>query len=571
MSVRRWVTAILCGAGLAVAGQAALAAGAGELSAEQQARIDAVFADYTSSTPGCALGVMRNGAMLYSHGYGMADLERKLPITAASVFDIGSVSKQFTAASVVLLAQDGKLSLDDDVRKYVPELPDFGTPVTINHLIWHTSGWRDYIALQTLGGIQLDQASDDAQTLAILARQKQLNFAPGLRWEYSNTGYFLLAVIVERVAGEPLAAFAAKRIFAPLGMTSTLIRNHYAMLIPNRALGYAADEQQQGKFNLSFSNWEQTGDGAVQISVQDMLKWDENYYQPKVGGRSFVEEMHRVGHRNDSKPVGYARGLSIDKYRGLQRVQHGGSWIGYRAMYERFPEQHTSIALFCNSDDAKPTPLAERVADIVLAGVFTEKSVAEQAAATQAKQAGKSGKPADHGRFIGSYFDADSNSVFSIVAAEGALALQAMGATLPLAATGPSQFAIPEFGATVGFTGKGQQPAEQLTLSFGEEPIRATRFVPAQPGAGELPSYAGTFYSSELDVAWPVVMLEGKLAIRMPTRKFESELEPLTPAMADAFTSKGHFLRFTRDASGAVTGFDLSTSRMKDIRFDLQR
>lgn len=568
MSVRRGVAAVLCGAGLAVAGQAALAAGAGELSAGQKTKIDAVFAEYTASTPGCALGVMRNGAMLYSQGYGMADLERKLPITPASVFDIGSVSKQFSAAAVVLLAQDGKLSLDDDVRKYVPELPDFGTSVTINNLIWHTSGWRDYVGLQTLGGIQLDQASGDAETLAVLARQKQLNFKPGSRWEYSNTGYFLLAVIVERVAGEPLAAFAAKRIFEPLGMTSTLIRNHYAMLIPNRALGYAPDEQQQGKFNLSFSNWEQTGDGAVQISVQDMLKWDENYYQAKVGGRSFVEEMHRIGHLDDAKPTGYARGLFIDKYRGLHRVQHGGSWIGYRAMYERFPEQHASIAVFCNSDDAKPTPLADHVADIVLADAFTEKSVAEQAAATQAKQAGKL---ADHSRFVGSYFDTDSNSVFSIVEAEGALALQAMGATLPLTAAGPSQFVIPAFGAKVSFAGKGKQPAEQLTFSFGDEPMRATRFVPAQPGAGELPSYAGTFYSSELDVTWPVVMHEGKLALQMPKRKFVTELEPLTPAMADAFTSKGDFLRFTRDAAGAVTGFNLSTSRMKDIRFDLQR
>ena len=288
------IAATMCCIGpAALAADAVNGSGTEAVSAADIAKIDALFAQYDKpSSPGCALGVMRNGRLAYARGYGMADIERKVPITPASLFDIASTSKQFSAAAVVLLALDGKLSLSDDVRKYVPELPDYGAPITIDHLLHHTSGLRDYIGLLSLAGIAYDQISTDEQTLAILARQRQLNFPTGTRHEYSNTGYFLLSVIVQRVSGQPMAKFSRERIFEPLGMTSTRIRDDYAMLIPGRALGYAPAED--GTFKLAIVNWQQTGDGAVQLSIEDALKWDENFYQPKLGGAAFVERLQET-------------------------------------------------------------------------------------------------------------------------------------------------------------------------------------------------------------------------------------------------------------------------------------
>ena len=350
------------------------------MSAADRARIDAVFADQNKPhVPGCALGVMRNGALAYGRGYGWADLERNVPITTASLFDIGSTSKQFAAASIALLVAEHKLSYSDDVRKYIPELPDYsagGAPITIDNLMRHTSGLRDYTGLLVLAGHTLEEATTDSQALARIVRQRHLNFPTGSKFEYSNTGYFLLSVIVQRVTGKPLADFARERIFLPLGMTHTRYRNHAAMLIPNRALGYAPDDS--GGFRNSMSNWEQTGDGAVQLSIDDALKWDENYYHPRVGGAQMVREMQTRGTLANGDSITYARGLFIGHYRGLRRMEHGGDWVGYHAAYSRFPDQHTSVMILCNSDGISPSELADKVSDIVLAKSFTEKGPSDR-------------------------------------------------------------------------------------------------------------------------------------------------------------------------------------------------
>jgi CubicO group peptidase (beta-lactamase class C family) len=255
---------------------------AGQTSAAERARIDAVFKAYDKPhVPGCALGVMQHGRLAYGRGYGWADLERNIPITTATLFDVGSTSKQFAAASISLLVQEHKLAYTDDIRKYIPEMPDYGAPITIDNLMRHTSGLRDYTGLLTLAGHTLEEATTDSQALASIVRQRHLNFPTGSKYEYSNTGYFLLSVIIQRVTGTPLADFARTRNFLPLGMKDTRYRNHAAMLIPNRALGYAPDDS--AGFRNSMSNWEQTGDGAVQQSFRVALAWVENFYHPRVG------------------------------------------------------------------------------------------------------------------------------------------------------------------------------------------------------------------------------------------------------------------------------------------------
>jgi CubicO group peptidase (beta-lactamase class C family) len=534
-----------------------------------RARVDSIFASYDKpDVPGCALGVFQNGRAAYARGYGAADLERHVPITSATLFDVGSTSKQFAAASLILLAEDGKLSLSDNVRKYIPELPDYGAPITIDHLLRHTSGLRDYAGLLALAGYSLEEVTTDSEALAIIVHQRHLNFPTGTRFSYSNTGYFLASVIVRRVSGKPLADFARERIFLPLGMTHTVYRNKAAMLIPGRALGYAPGDS--NRFRNSMSNWEQTGDGAVHLSVDDALAWDENFYHPRVGGPTLVAQLQARGTLSNGDSIDYARGLFIDHYRGLRRVQHGGDWIGYHAAFERFPDQHTSVVTLCNSDGIDPSALADRVADVVLGDAFPEKPHPSPAPTTTASVSG-TGRTLAPSQVVGSYFEATDQDLAQVQQKDGSLVLRISGAQFPLTASGPSTFAVTGVPATVEFLLDAHGAARALRLRVEtEDRPEAVLFTPVVPTAAERQQYVGSYYSPELDVTWSVVQEHGRLMLTGFKASSLVDLSgELEPAMRDAFgvNNGGAYIRFTRDARGRVTGFGLSASRMRDIRF----
>jgi CubicO group peptidase (beta-lactamase class C family) len=366
---RIWSLLAAGGLALSICG----AASANGLGDKTTAAVDEVFADLAKpGSPGCALGVYRDGKIIYARGYGLANLEENIPIRPASLFDIGSTSKQFTAASILLLEKQGKLSVNDDVRKYVPELPDYGQKVTILQLLNHTSGLRDYLTLMELAGINTDSVTTDEDALALITRQKALNFVPGSDWLYSNTGFFLLSVIVKRVSGRTLREFAAENIFSPLGMTHTQYRDDHTSVVPIRAMAYDPKEHADG-YVLSVSYFEQTGDGAVHTSVEDLQKWDENFYSAQIGGKEFLAELQEQGKLNSGKVLDYAKGLFIEDYRGLHTVSHGGAWGGYRAELLRFPQQHFSVACLCNLGSADPSKRADEVADIYLASSLKPK------------------------------------------------------------------------------------------------------------------------------------------------------------------------------------------------------
>jgi CubicO group peptidase (beta-lactamase class C family) len=328
--------------------------------------VDSIFADLEKfGSPGCALGVYRNGQIIYAKGYGLANIEQHVAITPKSVFDIASNSKQFSATSILLLEQRGKLSINDDVHKYIPELPDYGRPITILQLLNHTSGLRDYLSVMEYAGINTDSVTTDEDALAVIQRQKTLDFAPGSEHVYSNTGFFLLSVIIKRVTGKTLREFAAENIFRPLGMNHTEYRDDHTELVAERALAYEPKENGSG-FTLAISYFEQTGDGGVMISVEDLQKWDENFYSGQIGGKELLAKIQERGILNSGKVLEYAKGLYLQQYRGLRTVRHSGSWGGYRSELLRFPEQHFSVACLCNRGDSAPTRRAEQVADIYL-------------------------------------------------------------------------------------------------------------------------------------------------------------------------------------------------------------
>ncbi len=522
------------------------------LDAPQRKRVDAVFAQYDApNVPGCALGVFRDGAIAYARGYGMADLERNVRITPGSVFDVGSVSKQFAAAAIALLVEDRKVSFEDDVRKYVPELPRYGAPITIDELMWHTSGLRDYTDLLDLAGYGLEQATTDAQALSLITRQKHLEFPSGSQFEYSNTNYFLLSVIVKRVTGQTLAQFARRRIFAPLGMTHTLYRTDYAMLIPNRAMGYAPSGG--GRFKNSMSNWEQTGDGAVQISIDDAAKWDENFYTGRVGGQAMLRDLQTPGHLTNRTKLDYARGLFVGSYRGLRLISHGGAWIGYRAEFDRYPTVHTSVVVLCNSDAATPASLAQHVADIVL-----QRSLARVPIAAVARPSAQAPLPVRD--FAGAYFDETGGDVFHVTPSAHGIALDNGGASYPLTPAGRASFRLG--GTAIDFTLGKNGSATSMRIGSGAERVYAQKFVPASPTAAELAGASANYYSPELDVTWTLRAVGRTLRLEPSRYLTRDAAGVLHPQLRDTFTSDGGFLiRLTRDAAGAIDGFTLSSGR----------
>ncbi len=332
--------------------------------------VDSIFAPMSSTQgPGCAVGVTQNGVLTLARGYGMADLEHDAPITPDTRFYLASVSKQFTAMAVVLLAQDHRLSLDDSLRKWVPEVPSFATAITLRQLLHHTSGLRDYFTLLAVTGWPSDGPLTEQQFLSLVGRQKNLNFQPGDEYLYSNTGYALLAIVVRRASGQSLREFADARIFKPLGMTETMFRDDHTMLIPERALGY---QPSVAGYRLSQPEFDVVGDGGAYSTVEDLAKWDQNFTTGRVGGRAGIAEMERAGQLNDGQPIAYAFGLSIGELHGLKTFSHSGAYGGYRNEMLRIPAKHLSVITLCNTAGASST-LAEQVSRVFL-GVAAEKA-----------------------------------------------------------------------------------------------------------------------------------------------------------------------------------------------------
>ncbi len=531
-------------------------------------RIDAVFAriDRTDA-PGCALGVYRDGTMLYARGYGLADLERRVPITPASVFDLGSTSKQFAAATIVLLAQEGKLSLDDDVRRFIPELPEYERPITIRHLLHHTSGIRDYLGLLRLAGFRFDDVTTPDDALKAISRQRALNFAPGDEHLYSNSGYFLLSIIVERATGRSLRDEAHDRIFAPLGMSHTEYLGSYNDIIPDRAIGYAPAG---AGFEADMPRWLQLGDGAVWSTVEDLLKWDDNFRSGRVGGAAMRDTMLTRGRLTSGDTITYAVGLMHGTHRGLATVHHGGSWGGYLAQLLRFPEQRYAVAVLCNRADVDPDAFAHSVADIHLAGELEALPVAAVEAPSGVASEDTDTPVATRAlaTYAGTYRVPNTANMLKVVVVDGALtvteprrsALRAVSAdAFQILDVPGSARLVFEAGPTPG------DAAPHVTTWLGEERLERYERIelPVDAAAG-LDAFIGTFHSAELATSFRISRTGDGLRVNFRN----GSPMPLRRLSADEFAARGTTVLFTRDSGGPVTGFLLSQGRARGIRFD---
>jgi len=336
-----------------------------------QARVDRLFAQWDKpDSPGASLAVIKDGAVIYKRGYGQANLEFGIPNAPDTAFYLCSTSKQFTAMAIALLEEQGKLRLDDDIRKYVPEMPSYSRPITISHLIHHTSGLREYFTLWGMAGRNVADSITEEENLALLARQKSPNFTPGDQYSYNNSGYFLLSVIVKRVSGKSLRDFAAEHIFQPLGMNNSQYQDDRTILIPRRADSYLP--KAGGGFALGKTNFDLVGSGGIYTTVEDLAKWDQNFYHNKLGkgGPSLIARVLTKSRLNSGQEHFYAFGLGVNQYRGEQINDHSGSFIGYRTELLRFPEHRFSVIVLSNVPTAEADKLARVVADIWLADKF---------------------------------------------------------------------------------------------------------------------------------------------------------------------------------------------------------
>ena len=328
------------------------------------AAVDTIFSKWTTATPGCAVGVSIGGKPVLMKAYGMADLEHDVPNTPETVFESGSVAKQFTAMAIMLLAEDGRLSLDDEVRKHIPELPDYGVPLTIRHMLTHTSGLRDWGSIASIAGApRTSRAYTHAHVLDIMSRQKSLNFPPGTQWSYSNTGFNLAAIIVDRVSGMPFAEFSRRRIFEPLGMSRTKWRDNHQQIVKGRAIAYATAP---GGYQIEMPFENVHGNGGLLTTVGDLLKWNENFVKPVVGSARTIAEMTAAGKYSDGRLLDYGLGLYVRPLDGAANVYHSGSTAGYRAHLNRFPQQQVSVAVLCNGSDGNASNAANDVSRLYL-------------------------------------------------------------------------------------------------------------------------------------------------------------------------------------------------------------
>jgi CubicO group peptidase (beta-lactamase class C family) len=528
-------------------------------------KVDRIFAEWnTTSSPGCALAVVKDGHIIYEHGYGMANLELSVAITPQSVFDIGSVSKEITALAILLLVQDSKISLDADIRKYLPEMPDYGSSITIRHLLHHTSGLRNYDDLFDLEGIPEADLTTDRDAMELIVRQKGVNFKAGEEFLYSDTNYFLMSQIVKRVTGQTLRQFAQQRIFGPLGMTSTHFHDDHTMIVPRRATGYAPHNA--GGFEIDMSDFEQVGDGSVMTTVEDLFKWDQNFDHPEVGGSDAIRHLTTPGTLNNGQPIPYGMGLFIDHYRGLNWFHHSGEWVGYRAALSHFPDQHFSTLVTCNCvGSMSPMGMAKRVADLYLEKEFTraEKTTSAHSASSLPATTLK--------RYAGTYWSEKNGALRKFQIRDDELVMVAPGMTYDMRPLGDGQFEAlePDSEHRDKYIFRTSRPGQEFEVEAWEGGAPATyRAVKGSPlEASRLKEYAGTYSNDELRAAWTLVAHDGKL-IRQQWMTEDAELEPAFPDGFIGDLSEGQFLmHLNRDPSGRVTSFDVATDMVRPMRF----
>jgi len=521
-----------------------------------EGRVDEVFRQYASTTaPGCAIGVAQRGRVLLERAYGMADLERNVALTTASILEAGSVSKQFTAAAVLLLARDGKLSLDDPVRRWVPELADFGLPLTLRHLLHHTSGLRDWGSVAGIAGWPRNtRAIDHTEVLRIIARMRQLNFPPGTEYEYSNSNYNLLAIVAERASGESLPVFTRKRIFEPLGMTSTSWRDDAMRIVRGRALSY--DKDSTGwRGERAIENI--YGNCCLLTTVGDLLKWNAAFDSTRLGGAGFRAEQERRGVLTNGRTITYAAGLYVDTWRGQPYVAHSGATSGYRANLVRYPNAGVSVAVLCNAGNSDPEGMADSVAGALVA--FGERTTPPPPVRVDVAATALADK-------AGLYRNLRDMRAQRFRVTAGKLETESGNELVPIDRAG-LVFQAVRGGNRLLFNRRSDGHYDLRIVSTASDTVPADWVADADTSRTARGAYAGVYESPEAEATIRVAV-DSAGALTVARVSAPGGPWPLRPLYRDGFAIPSGVLVFTRDAGGRVSGFRFTTGRMRNLRFE---
>ncbi|MFX0093331.1 MAG: serine hydrolase domain-containing protein [Candidatus Hodarchaeota archaeon] len=527
-------------------------------------KIKEIFSEWDKlDSPGCILGVIKNGEVIYTQGFGLANLDYGIPITPRTIFRIASVSKQFTAACIVLLAQHDLLSLDDDIRKYIPELPEFDSVVTIRHLVHHTSGLRDYCELFFLTGSDLREFDlwNEDDIFKWVKRQKSLDFQPGHQYAYSNTGYILLAVIIKRITGKTLREYADENIFKPLGMVHTFFKDDYKMVIKNRAVGYSP--KTGGGFEIDDTNMVLIGDDGVFTNVDDLVLWAQNFYENKIGDERFISTLTTPGKFNSGEDSSYAFGLRLESLGELPIIRHGGSFFGFRAGITWIPQYTMAFVCLANLSTIEPLALINQVAQIYLKDEVKEKHFTTQKGNEQFIELSKK----EYQDKIGKYLMQEFMVLCEIFLEDSQLKIKIGSQNFLIRPINKNHFVSVEgpFPIRLMFNEK-QITVNTTSSSYILEPIEPPKFTSSQ-----LKEFIGDYYSEELDVVYNITEEENSLII-----KVKKEMGNLNPLFKDIFAARmntlpykpGIRITFSRDKQDKITGFSLSSQRASNILFN---
>ena len=530
--------------------------GAGEL-----ANIDSLFLQWDNeNSPGAAIGIVQDGKLIYTKGYGMANLEYKIPITPTTIFDIASISKQFTGFAISILLEQEKILFEDDIRQYIPELHDFGHTITINHLIHHTSGLRDWPGTLSLAGLRMDDVVSFDRILTMAFNQKELNFKPGSEYSYSNTGYNLLAELVQRVTGESFRKWTDINIFQPLEMTDTHFHDDHTEIVENKAYGYFIGDD--GKFHADPNSLTALGSSSLYTTIYDLAKWVKNIDNPIVGGKSVIDLMFQQGILNNGDQISYAFGLTINKYRGLKRIQHSGGWASFSTYLVYFPEPHFSIIVLFNTP-ANSFGIAHDIADIYLEEYYMDSEIIQN-------ETNKYKKPnvKQLERFTDNYWnEAGSYSRKIYLKNDTLMYFRGEGNENSLVPISNNEFQMLNVGVDlkVKFENKDNIKTMIVTIDDGD-PIVSEAYDPASYSTSELMEFVGTFYSDELSTSY-IFELQDDQLVAKHARLSNIYIKPIKK---DMFSGDQWFFRnikYERDENNQIIGMEVSNGRVRNLWF----
>lgn len=528
---------------------------------EIEPQIDKLFSFWDNiNSPGASVAVMKDGEIVFSKGYGAANLEYDIPNTPSTIFHVASVSKQFTAFAILLLVEEGKLSLEDDIRKYIPEVPDFGHTITLRHLASHTSGMRDQWNLLSMAGWRMDDVITKEHVLTMVSRQKELNFLPGEEYYYCNTGFTLLAEVVARVSEMSFAEFTHERIFKPLKMENTLFYDDHQKVVKNRAYSYYLDQMKMKKSVLSYAN---VGATSLFTTAEDLCRWAMNLKHPKIGSKESITLMNTEAKLNNGSTFGGALGQFVSPYKGLHQIQHGGADAGYRSYIGRFPEQDFAVVVLSNHAWFNPNQKALEIADIYLKDHFVEEKQEQNRITEVVSKASTKALKA----YEGFYWNDKGNYSRKIYLREDTLRYSRGNSESPLVPIGGNKFQMlnVEDKLIVEFI----EENKMKVVVNDDDPIISKQYEPKEYATKELVEFTGTFYSEELGTSYQILLEEEELIIQH-MRTGRATMKSLKEDFFNASAWYMGNIQFVRNEQGKIKGLTMTNGRVRNLRFEKQ-